>query len=139
MARRKVDPRIRAVHKASADRFGAAIEAMLEVYGLEVYQNVEEITKEYAKQGVKELRSASADFGSKYADGWTSRFEGGRVSTQGTIYNGAVPGLPHLLEHGHVTRNGTGRTFRDTPAHEHIDPVEKKLARSYYENVVKNL
>lgn len=139
MARRRTDPTLRGIKKGSADRFGAMIAATLEVYGLEVMKNLEEITKEYAKQGAKEVKAASQQFGSHYANGWTSRYETGRFSAQGTIYNQTTPGLPHLLEKGHVTRNGTGRTFPFTQGHPHITPVEQKIAKSYYENVVKNL
>ncbi len=139
MARRRTDPTLRGIKKSSADKFGASVAAMLDAYGLEVAKNLEEITKEYAKRGAKEVKAASQQFGGHYANGWTSRFETGRYSAQGTIYNQTVPGLPHLLEHGHVTRNGTGRTFGQTPAHPHIAAAEQKISESYYENVVKNL
>lgn len=127
------------IRKVPADRFEAAISAVLEEYGVEVAESVKEVTKQYAKLGAKEVKAASRPFGKTYAGGWTSRYEESKYSAQGIIYNKTVPGLPHLLEHGHVTRNGTRRTFRDTPAHPHIDAAEKRIVKSYYENVVKNL
>ena len=139
MGRPRADATKSAIKKSSADKFGANVSAMLEAYGLEVAKNLEEITKQYAKQGVALVRSNSQQFGDAYASGWTSRYEATRYSKQGTIFNQSLPGLPHLLEHGHVTRNGTGRVYRDTPAHPHIAPAEEEIARSYYENVVRNL
>lgn len=139
MARRRTDPTLRAIRKCSADAFGEVVALMLDAYGLEVAKNLQEITKEYAKQGAKLVRANSKQFGNHYANGWTDRFEAGRLSAQGTIFNQTVPGLPHLLEHGHVTRNGTGRTFAPTPAHPHIAQAEQTIAKSYYDNVVRNL
>jgi len=118
-----------------ADNFARAVQKILDKYGTDVSNSVGDITKEYAKLGAKMVKGASQQFGSRYANGWTSRYESGRVSQQGTIYNKDVPGLPHLLEHGHVTRNGTGRTFRDTPAHPHIADVEEKISSSYLKAV----
>jgi hypothetical protein len=40
------------------------------------------------------------------------------------------------LEHGHVTRNGTNRSYDDTPAHVHIAPVEEELI-TYFQKQIK--
>ena len=73
---------------------------------------------------------AAAKFGGtgKYAEGWTSRFETERFSAQGIIYNKDVPGLPHLLEHGHAKRGG-GRV----PGREHVAPVEQILESAFHQ------
>lgn len=121
--------------KVSADAFSSAISKVLAQYSDNVKENLGEITKALAKRGAKEVKAKSkTTFGGsgKYANGWTSRFDTGRFSAQGTIYNGAVPGLPHLLENGHANRGG-GRT----PGRAHIKPVEEELIRQY-ENEVKS-
>ena len=61
-----------------------------------------------------------------------------RLSTTVTIYNDH-PGLPHLLEYGHVTRNGTKQTFPPTPAHQHIAPVAEELVETFEREVVSKL
>lgn len=137
MARRRSERT--AIRRASADNFGAAVAAILDTYGLDVVANLKEITKEYAKQGAKLVKANSQQFGSRYANGWTSRYEEGRVSAQGVIFNKTVPGLPHLLEHGHVTRNGTGRVFPDTPAHPHIASAEQRIVEEYFKAVDDSL
>lgn len=117
------------------DRLSAEISKILTEYGEEVQQNVDEAAAKVTKAGVKAVKgNASSTFAGsgKYASGWTSKFEKGRLSSQGIIYNGDVPGLPHLLENGHANRNG-GRT----PGRIHIAPVETKIVEDF-EKAVKN-
>lgn len=116
------------------DRLSAEINKILTEYGEQVQQDVDEAAQRVTKAGVKAVKgNAKGSFGGtgKYAAGWTSKFEKGRLSSQGTIYNGTVPGLPHLLEHGHANRNG-GRTS----GREHIGPVEQKIIEDF-EKAVK--
>lgn len=116
------------------DRLSAEINKILTEYGEQVQQDVDEAAQRVTKAGVKAVKgNAKGSFGGtgKYAAGWTSKFEKWRLSSQGTIYNGTVPGLPHLLEHGHANRNG-GRTS----GREHIGPVEQKIIEDF-EKAVK--
>lgn len=120
--------------KIPIDRLSAEINKILTEYGEEVQENVDEAAQRVTKAGVKAVKgNASGSFGGtgKYAKGWKSKFETGRLSSQGIIYNGTVPGLPHLLEHGHANRNG-GRTA----GRAHIAPVEQKLIEDF-EKAVK--
>lgn len=105
---------------------------ILEEYQNDVNKDMQEAVKKVTKAGAKQVKAnaRSAVGGKKYASGWTSQFESGRLSAQGTIYNSSQPGLPHLLEYGHVTRNGTGRTYRPTPEHPHIASVEQELEQT---------
>ena len=133
--------------KVTINNLAAAIEDVLSDYGDEVRQNMTAITKNVTQQGVKALRSESAEtFGTtkkrkrKYAKTWTSTFSAGRVSSQGTIYN-TQPGLPHLLENGHVSRNGTGRNKgkQFVEGREHIAKVEKELMSIFEKEVMTKL
>lgn len=128
--------------KLTLDNFEKEMEKLLEEYSDDVKGNLDEATKKVMKEGVKLLRSESkAKFGTsdkrrkKYASSWTSQFESGRMSTQGTIYN-TEAGLPHLLENGHVSSNGTGR-YGKVEGREHIAPVDEKIALAF-EREVKN-
>ena len=119
------------------DRLAAEVEKILNEYGENVQQNLSDIVKAMSKKGAQTLRSQarSAVGGTgKYAKGWTSKAETGRLSAQGTIYNGSVPGLPHLLEHGHANRGG-GRT----PGRVHIKTVEDELVKEFEQKVKSKL
>ena len=121
--------------KIPVDRLAAEINKILTEYGEDVQKNVDEAAAKVTKAGVRAVKGNSrSTFGGsgKYAKGWTSKFEKGRLSSQGIIYNATVPGLPHLLEHGHANRNG-GRT----PGRPHIAPVEQKIIKDF-EEAVKN-
>lgn len=89
-------------------------------------------TKRLAREGAKRLRAESRkQFGKgEYAKGWKVYAHEGRLKTTCIIYN-EHPSMPHLLEHGHQTKNQTGKTYKPTPAHPHIEPVEKELIKEY--------
>lgn len=118
------------------DRLQADVNAILEEYGDEVAENLDEITREVGKKGAKALRSSSkGSFGGsgKYARGWTYEVEESRLGTTVTLYN-RTPGLPHLLENGHAKRGG-GRV----PGRSHIAPVEAELIESYEKEVASKI
>lgn len=128
--------------RVGADGLAAAVDAILEEYVDSVKENLDVITKEVAKAGAKALKAESrgAVGGTgKYASGWTYQVQTGNLSVQGTLYNSKVPGLPHLLEHGHVSRNGTGRTFPYVSARPHIEKVEKELIKEFETKVMSKL
>ena len=123
--------------KIPIDRLSAEINKILTEYGEQVQQDVDEAAKKVTKAGVKAVKgNASSTFGGsgKYVSGWTFKFEKGRLSSQGTIYNGTVPGLPHLLEHGHALRNGGRASGRP-----HIAPVEQKIIEDFTREVEKRI
>lgn len=114
-----------------------AIEEILDEYEDEISRGAKECVQQAAKDSVKALRQTSPKKTGKYAKGWTADVTEGRLHAEATIYNSAKPGLPHLLEHGHVTRNGTGRTFRPTSAHVHVAPVEEALIADFEKAIVE--
>lgn len=116
--------------KVTADNLAQVIHDQLSKYADEIRENVNEATHTVALAGVRALRSESP--GGRYPKGWRTWSETTRIGQKETIYNAQLPGLPHLLEHGHAKRNG-GRTR----AIVHIKPVEDELIKSY-ETEVKN-
>ena len=131
--------------KVTLEGLEAAIKQTLDNYNNEVKTNLEAITREVTKKGVQALKAESAEkFGTtkkrreKYAKTWASTFESKRVNSTGIIYNRQA-GLPHLLENGHVSRNGTGRTFGRVQGREHIAKVEAELERIFEQEVRNKL
>ena len=111
------------------DRLGAEIERILEEYSTEVTDDMKDAVKEVTKAGqraVSQTARAQFDGTGRYARGWRSKVETERLGAEGVIYNATVPGLPHLLEHGHAKRGG-GRVS----GRAHIAPVEDKIVREF--------
>ena len=129
-------------NRTPVDKLADAISGILDQYEGEVRDNLGEITTQIGKKGVQALRRASKDAlktgSGKYVRGWKTQVEKGRMGTTVIIYN-EHPGLPHLLEYGHVSRNGTGRTYGEVPGHEHIQPVAEELVRDFEREVVAKL
>ena len=128
--------------KTPIDKLADAISGILEEYEGEISENVGEIAIQIGKKGVKALREQSRKKFKKetgeYAKGWNSQVNRGRLSTTVTIYNDHYS-LPHLLEHGHATRNGTGRAYPPTPGREHIAPVADEVVETFEREVVDKL
>ncbi len=128
--------------KTAMDKLSDAIADILNEYADEVGEHVAEAAEAMGKKGVQALRAQSKEklktHTGKYAKGWKVSVDKGRLQTTATIYNDHYS-LPHLLEHGHVTRNGTGRVYPQTPAHEHIAPVAEELVDSFEREVLKKL
>ena len=126
--------------KITLDQLGAAVEEILKEYEGEVRENLQDITRSISKKGVQAMRSESAKLfkpsgkhSKPYSQTWTSTVETNRVSTQGIISN-TQAGLPHLLENGHVARNG-----RRVAGKEHIAPVNEEIQRLYVQEVERRL
>lgn len=123
--------------KVTLENLGDAISDILQEYAGDISRNIPEITERVGKEGVKAVRNnARSKFKGtgKYARGWSADVEHKRLSTTVTIYNRTLPGLPHLLEHGHANRNG-GRTSGRV----HIAPVEEKLVKKYEKEIINEL
>lgn len=118
------------------------VDGYFKSYQTEVWEELFKATGEVAKEAAKRLKDESrAKFGNgPYAKGWTYKIEKGRVKVGATVYGQHnTYEIAHLLENGHVTRNGTGRTFKDTPGHVHIEPVAQWAADETVERTIQSL
>lgn len=105
----------------------ATVEALLKEYGEDVYEvmdaSVEEVTDE-ATEKLQAINHWAKDGSGAYAGSWTNdTVRKTRVSTAKVVHNEEHYRLTHLLENGHVIKNGTGRTFGKTGKYPHIAPV----------------
>ena len=105
-----------------------ALDEVLKQYGDDVYKVLDKSVEEVADKATQKLRSVTHWKNSKpnsaYSKDWTvDSFRAGRLGVSRVVYNDGHARLTHLLEKGHVSRNGTGRTFGKVPAYPHIAPV----------------
>lgn len=113
-----------------------AVKDILSQYGEVAIEATKEAVAEVAKEAAKKLKSSSPRGRTgKYAKGWTSKVETGRVSASATVYGkSGTYQLAHLLEHGHAKRGG-GRT---TPI-QHIEPVEQWAVEEALQRITQKL
>lgn len=114
------------------------ISGILSEYSKDIQKGTEEETISIAKENVKTLKSTSpknvknSSRKGQYAKGWTYKKENGFGYIKCTIHNKTDYQLTHLLEKGHLTRNGS-----KTKAIEHIAPVETEIIREYPKRIEK--
>jgi hypothetical protein len=109
--------------------------AILDDYSEEVNQTVKEVASESAKRAANELKQTSPRRRPRYYKGWKATPKSlitGRVEY--VVHNAKDYRLAHLLEFGHVLRNG-GRT----KAIPHIKPVEEKYTDEFYRDTIKKI
>lgn len=126
--------------KVNASDFAYEVNKILGEYQRGLYTQLEPTMRKTANETRKVLRSTSPKRTGKYGRGWeyelkvNSRLGGGSI----TLYD-ARHGLTHLLEKGHVTRNGMDRSYPATPAHPHIAAAQEQAEKQFLENLQKVL
>lgn len=128
--------------KTPVDKLGEAIQDIMDDYQDDIETNLEVITEKMGQKGAQALRQQSRQdlkqHGGEYAKGWKFDYYKTNRYARTTIHNEHYA-LPHLLEYGHATRNGTGREYPATPAHPHIAPVAEPLTETYEREVLEKL
>ena len=105
----------------------AEIAKALSEYSSELENEIDAIAQDLGDEAVATLKATSTKNKGKYGRGWRLK-----KNAKGSyvIHNATGYQLTHLLENGHVLRNG-GRS-RAIP---HIKPVEEKLINSFERKV----
>lgn len=111
--------------------FATEIKRLLDEYGDEVMDVLEEEAQKVAKRAAKKLQEASPKQSGTYAKGWTAKYD--KTAKTAIVYNAKKPGLAHLLEHGFQGRSGVH------PAIVHIAPVEEAANEEFVEAVERRL
>lgn len=102
------------------------IKEILTEYGDDVYKVLGTAVEQVSEEAVRKLQAGGPFRGTgAYKRDWTSTVEPvSRLRTKRIIHNADHYRLAHLLEKGHLIRNGTRRIFGNVQAYPHIKPVE---------------
>lgn len=125
--------------------FDKAIKDVLSQYGDQVNEVMGESIDSVSKQAVEKLQSVQtfAPNGNPtgaYSASWKAEeVKTGRLSQKRVIHNQEHYRLTHLLEKGHVLKNGTGRTFGRVPAYPHIADVNEYVAQELPKEIERRL
>lgn len=113
--------------------------AILTEYNNEVRNAFEKSSNGVAAASVNKLKSSSPkdpkNHRRKYAEGWARKKDKGGGYT---VYNKTNWQLTHLLENGHVIRNGKG-TYGRARGIKHIAPVEEWANGELVERIEREL
>jgi hypothetical protein len=119
--------------KVAIDKLEEAIEGILDDYGDAIQSNVDLATEEIGAVGLKAIKAKSREVfkrkPSRYANSWTLDKQHSRLGTTVVLHN-KMAGLPHLLENGHVNRDGSR-----TEGRPHISVVEQTIVKKFKQKV----
>lgn len=118
----------------SINNLNSAIKSVLDEYQEEVTEKVKEVLPKVGKDTVKELKQTSPKKSGKYAKGWKTQVEEGRLGSVVTVYNSDRYQLTHLLEKGHASRDG-GRVS-GIP---HIRPAEEHAIKNVVDEIKRSI
>ena len=108
---------------------------IFETYTKEVRDSIKTESAKAARDTAAKLRATSARKTGEYAPGWRSK----RIGESGSVtYNATAPGLTHLLERGHVVKNGKGIVGRANGDHK-IEEAEQWGADQYETRLLRRL
>lgn len=123
------------------------VNELLKEYGDAVFDAVNESVEEVTDEATDKLKQVNhfapgGNPSGAYAKSWVNDVvRMTRVSTAKVVHNEEHYRLTHLLENGHVIRNGTGRTFGRTAKYPHIAPVndwaKEELPKRFRQKVSK--
>lgn len=109
----------------------STVAKLLNEYGEKVYDVLSDCVKEVSDEAVEKLQSVSSFAPGGHPSGVYSKdwkqeeVKAGRLATKRVVHNEEHYRLTHLLEKGHVSKNGTHRTFGRVAAYPHIAPVNE--------------
>lgn len=109
----------------------STVAKLLNEYGEKVYDVLSDCVKEVSDEAVEKLQSVSSFApgghpSGAYSKDWKQEeVKVGRLATKRVVHNEEHYRLTHLLEKGHVSKNGTHRTFGRVAAYPHIAPVNE--------------
>ena len=106
-----------------------AVDAVLSQYGDDVSKVLDQCVKDVSEEATNKLKSVvsfapGGQPSGEYSASWINEsLPSGRLNTKQVVHNEEHYRLTHLLEKGHVIKDGTGRVIGHAGAYPHIAPV----------------
>ena len=141
-------------NRISVDKLSTEIMKMLTEYKEDINEEVESLSKKYVNKACSELKSISPvskekvqlkkysngikeyQYPGSYASGWsTKQKEKSNNKYSRVAYNKSYYRLTHLLEFGHINRDGTTRSKKES----HIRKTEDKYQEEFREELIKKI
>lgn len=115
----------------SIDEFSAVLAEKCRKYTEEITEKVFTEVQKIGMETVSEVKSLSPVYNGNnkkltkgaYKRGWICTVDQSREKIQVTVHNKKYQ-LVHLLELGHLLKNGTGRVYGEVPPKEHVETAE---------------
>lgn len=108
------------------DDLSNEIARQLRDFSEEIEEKIELAKDEVSKKAVKALKQKSPQQTGSYAKGWRLK----KTAFGHIIHNATDYQLTHLLENGHINRDGSR-----TPGIPHIRPAEEMVIKEFTEQV----
>lgn len=124
--------------RTTAIDLSRAINEVLQEYGEDVTAAIAPTTEKVAEQTVQMLKTSGGykDRSGNYRKSFTQTTEKTYRGATSTVHNESPEyRIAHLLEHGHMTRDGTTRV----KAYPHWKPAEETAIAEFERELVKNI
>ena len=125
--------------KVTIDGLADAITDILDEYERESTADVKKVVRRVANKCKRDIQGGAPADSGEYKSGWATKQTW--KSSRGlkiTVYNKAKPGLPHLLEHGHVMI-AHGKVLGTGGARPHIGRAEQAANKKLEEEIRREL
>lgn len=113
---------------------GDAIKDILDAYGDVATKAIQESALKVGKQTVKDIKKASPILTGDYKKNWKYGYKKSYSGASATVYNEKEYYLTHLLENGHLNRDGSR-----TKAEPHIKEVNDKAQQNFINEIKSRL
>ena len=107
--------------------FNKVLLKQLRTYSKVLGSEVQQVAKEIAQEASKDVKKESPKLTGDYKKSWGIQ----KVDDGYVVRNKKEYRLTHLLEKGHVTRDGKSRT----KAQPHIEPAEEKAIKEFEKRI----
>lgn len=115
--------------------FSKTVQKLLDEYGDDVYEVVDEVIPDVAKEASKRVKAKSRKFGwNKYASGWKVTTENLRGHVGAVVHNETRYQITHLLEFSHPMPQGGS-----SEAYSHIAEPNQWAQEEAYKQIEERL